>query len=328
MEDAASEMRVEGEHSLQSVAHFLRAELLAAFEKMPLGEIARLAEAILQAGAVALLGVGKSGFVAEKMAASMSSLGLRSFAVNPLEALHGDLGRILPGDLALLISKSGETEELHRLVPSLHRRNVRTWAMTSNARSRLAQSCEEILLLPDCRELDPHNMMPTTSVTLQMMVGDLVLMALLGKRGFKVEEFYANHPAGRIGRRLALLVCDVQIALDQCPLAAPDTVLIDGIPILSAGRSGCVLLVEEGRLKGIFTDGDLRRVLERHGAAALQQPLGAFATPAPRTTTPQALAVEAMRLMEERSPVTVLPVLENSLVVGLVRLHDIIQAGI
>ena len=166
-------------HCLQSAVALLQEELSLALKQMPLPSIQELAEACLEAGAVVFLGVGKSGFVADKMAASMSSLGMRAFAMHPVEALHGDLGRILAGDVAVLISKSGETEELCRLLPPLHARQVRTWAMTSNPNSRLAAGCQERLLLPECRELDPLNLVPTTSSTLQMMAGDLLLTELI-----------------------------------------------------------------------------------------------------------------------------------------------------
>lgn len=315
-------------HCLQSAVALLQEELSLALKQMPLESIQKLAEACLEAGAVVFLGVGKSGFVADKMAASMSSLGMRAFAMHPVEALHGDLGRILSGDVAVLISKSGETEELCRLLPPLHARRVHTWAMTSNPNSRLAAGCQGRLLLPECRELDPHNLVPTTSSTLQMMAGDLLLTELIDRRGMTSEEFHSNHPAGRIGRRLALRVQDLQLPLDQCPVVHPDISLLQALPVLSSGRSGCVLLVQEGKLTGIFTDGDLRRTLQVQGAAVLEEPIHRFATKTPRTVSPDELAIDALRSMETGAPVQALPVSDSTTLVGLLRLHDLVQAGI
>ena len=142
------------------------------------------------------------------------------------------------------------------------------------------------------------------------------------------EEFHSNHPAGRIGRRLALRVQDLQLPLHQCPVANPDVPLLQALPILSAGRSGCVLLVQEGRLVGIFTDGDLRRTLQVQGAAALEEPIHRFATKTPRTVSPDELAIDALRSMETGAPVQALPVSNGNALLGLLRLHDLVQAGI
>ena len=251
--------------------------------------------------------------------------------MHPVEAQHGDLGRIQPGDLALLLSKSGESEELLALLPSLQRRGVQIWALTGSRQSRLARSVTEAIVLPNARELDPHDVIPTTSTLLQLLIGDLLAMAVLQLRGTSLEEFHSNHPAGRIGRRLQLRVRDVMLPLEQTPRCRPDQSILELLAPLSAGRSGALVVVGAfGELLGLFTDGDLRRALEKAGPQALQSPVQQWATAVPRCIASDTLAAEALRLMESnpRQPISVMPVVVEQRLNGLLRLHDLLQVGI
>lgn len=302
-----------------------------AIEELDLTQIARLAESVVKAPAIILMGVGKSGLIAEKISATLSSIGLRGLAVHPVEAQHGDLGRIQPGDLAILLSKSGESEELLSLLPSLQRRGVQIWAITGSQQNRLARATAGVVILPEAPELDPHNIVPTTSTLLQLLVGDLLAMAVLSLKGTSLEEFHSNHPAGRIGRRLQLRVSDVMIPLEQTPRCRPDQRIFDLLAPLSAGRSGSLVLTGAAdELLGLFTDGDLRRALERGGPQALQSSVQQWATALPRCIAPDILAAEALRLMESNpsQPISVMPVVMGQKLLGLLRLHDLLQAGI
>jgi arabinose-5-phosphate isomerase len=304
--------------------------LLPAMQSLDTSALAQLSAEIQSAPAVVFVGVGKSGLIAEKTAATLSSIGIRALCVHPVEAQHGDLGRIQAGDLVICMSKSGESEELLSLLPSLRMKRARLWAITSNPRSRLAASVDASVQLPDSRELDPHNVVPTTSTLLQLLVGDLLAMAVLFAKGTTLEEFHANHPAGRIGRRLHLRVQNVMMPLEQTPVARPHEPLFTLLARLSQGCSGCLVITDaSGEINGIFTDGDLRRALEYRGPSALNLPISELATAQPRCLTADLLAVDALRLMESGDrPISVMPVRQGCKLIGLVRLHDLLKAGL
>jgi arabinose-5-phosphate isomerase len=316
---------------LRKLAYQTEQSLQSAIADLDLVQIARLAEATVQCPAVILMGVGKSGLIAEKISATLSSIGLRAFAVHPVEAQHGDLGRIQPGDLVLLLSKSGESDEMLAVLPSLKRRGVQIWAVTGSLQSRLARLATGAVVLPASRELDPHNIIPTTSTLLQLLIGDLLAMAVLDLKGTSLEEFHLNHPAGRIGRRLQLRVSDLMMPQEKTPRCSPSQSILDLLEPLSAGCSGCLAVTgPDHELLGLFTDGDLRRALERAGPQALQSPVQLWATASPRCISPETLAAEALRLMESNpsQPISVMPVVVEQKLVGLLRLHDLLQAGI
>jgi arabinose-5-phosphate isomerase len=299
--------------------------------QLPVEALERLSREIVQAPAVALIGIGKSGLIAEKIAATLSSLGVRAFSIHATEAQHGHLGLIQRDDVVLMLSKSGESEELLSVIPSLKHRGVRLWAMTSTGPSRLRSAVKETIDVPALRELDPHDTIPTTSTLIQLLLGDLLAMAVYSLRGTSLEDFQVNHPAGRIGRRLHLRVRDLMLPLDRTPKVSESLSVMEILAPLSEGCSGCVtLLGQNGCITGVFTDGDLRRALERGGSDALHSPVIGWASKTPRCTSPDRLAIEALRDMEADSsrPISVMPVVEEKTLVGLLRLHDLIQAGL
>ncbi len=283
-------------------------------------------------GKILLTGVGKSGLIAKKISLTMTSIGTRSFYLSPTNALHGDIGFVNEGDIFMLLSKSGESEELLNLVPYIRNKRAYPVAIVSNPQSRLAKACEFFLELPLYKELCPMNLVPTTSAILQGLFGDLLSVELMHRKKFTLESYALNHPAGRIGKRLTLKVEDLMLQGGDTPLCHPDDKLIDRLSELSNKRCGCLLVVDEAkRLQGIFTDGDLRRVLQKIGAKALDSSIKELMTKTPRSIAPGRLAWEAIQMMEEdqKSPVTVLPVLnEDSRVAGIIRMHDLLQAGV
>lgn len=282
-------------------------------------------------GIVYFTGIGKSGIVAQKLAMTLTSTGTKAFFLSSVDALHGDLGMLDKKDLFVILSKSGESDELLRLVPFVRNKNVKTVAWVSKEESRLSKACDFVAHLPLERELCPFNLAPTTSPALQMLYGDLLAVALMKVNGVTANDFAENHPAGRIGKRLTYRVRDVMLTGENIPLCHQQDRVLDLLVPLSDKRCGC-LLIHDGshRLLGIFTDGDLRRCLLQGGSAAMETPVEQFMSTHPKWIRPDALALEAMRLMEEDSqhPVTVLPVLEKGRIVGLVRMHDIVQTGI
>ncbi len=282
-------------------------------------------------GAIVLSGVGKSGHVAQKITATLLSTSTRAFYLDPTHAIHGDLGFVGEQDLFLAFSKSGESDELLELLPFIRKRGSKSIAIVSNERSRLARRCDFSISLPVERELCPFDLAPTTSTAVQMLFGDLLAVALMRAKQIPIGVIARNHPGGLIGRRISLKVSDLMRKEGDIPLCSPQDRLIDVLHELSMKRCGCLLVVDEKKgLLGIFTDGDLRRSLETRGADSLESRVRDLMTPSPKSISTEMLALEAMRCMEEdpSRPVMVMPVLENSSVVGLLRMHDILQAGL
>lgn len=294
------------------------------------------AEEILQkflscTGSLIFTGVGKSGIIAQKLVMTLLSIGTKAFFLPPIDALHGDLGILNEKDLFIVLSKSGETDELVRLIPHVRKKRAQIISFVSNLSSRIAESSDLSICLPLLKELCPFNLAPTTSTTLQLIVGDVLAIAMMKKKNFTLDEFALNHPAGMIGKKITLHVSDIMLKQDKIPFCKPSSRLIDVLCELSEKRCGCLLVVnEEKNLLGIFTDGDLRRSLQNHGTQVLEKPILELMTPSARWTEKNRLAIDAMKQMEEdpKRLITVLPVLENSKVVGLLRMHDILQAGL
>lgn len=283
-------------------------------------------------GMVICTGIGKSGFIAKKIAATMISTNTRAFFLSPVDALHGDIGIAAQGDICLLFSKSGESEELLSLMPSLRNKGVKTIAIVSNQESRLAKSADIFMHLPLQKELCPYDLAPTTSCLIQLIFGDVLAIALMNLRKFTIEDMALNHPAGRIGKRASLKVKDLMITGDNLPVVTKNQKIIDILVVLSSKRCGCVLVKDaENKLIGIFTDGDLRRSLEKEGSKALENTLENLMTKSPRKISPDSLATEAVRIMEgnKNNEITILPVVEEGgTLIGLVKLHDLIQTGV
>lgn len=279
-------------------------------------------------GSIIWTGVGKSGHVGAKIASTMASTGTPSFFLPPAEALHGDLGRVRKGDFLIVLSKSGESEELLPFIEAVKRRGVGIAAVVSKRGSRLGKIADREIVLPVLREICPFDLAPTTSSAIQLLFGDLLAIALMEKRRFPIDAYGENHPGGAIGKKVHRRVFEVMLQGEMLPLAGPDDLLGAVLPELSAKRSGCLLVEEGGFLQGIFTDGDLRRILQAHGKDALELPLKRLMTKSARVIGQNALAIEAMRQMEEEPSITALPVVEEGRIVGLVRLHDILQQEI
>ncbi len=281
-------------------------------------------------GLLVLTGVGKSGIIAEKIAMTLVSTGTRAIYLPAMNFLHGDIGIISQGDLVLMLSKSGESEELLDLLPHIRRRGAKTLALISNPESRLAKKADMSLCLPVEKELCPFDMAPTISTEVQLLFGDALAMALMSKRGFRLDDYALNHPSGLIGRKISLRVRDLMKKGADIPFCLPSDRLADVIVELSDKKCGCLLVCSsEKQLLGIFTDGDLRRSLQVNRATVLEKKMEELMTKDPLKVEPDCLAVHALELME-KSPkrlVTVLPVAEGSQVVGILRMHDIIQAG-
>lgn len=303
------------------------------FEKLDLSAAEEILNILLnRTGMTILCGVGKSGTVAKKIAETMTSIGERAIFLSPSNALHGDIGIVNAQDVCLMFSKSGESEELLHLIPFLRNRHATLVAVVCEEENSLARACDVVIHLPLEQELCPFDMVPTTSTTIQMIFGDVLAIAIMRKKNFSMDQYALNHPAGRIGRRITMKVQDLMITGNDIPTAKPSDTLVDTLHELSNKRCGCVLILNESQqLIGIFTDGDLRRTLQTRGTNALEAPLHEIMTQRPRHTNPDILAIEAMRTMEanQKSPITVLPVLnENSEVVGMIKMHDIVQSGI
>jgi len=283
-------------------------------------------------GKVVVIGVGKSGNVAHKIAATMTSTGTAAMYLHPSDALHGGMGIVNSEDTVVALSNSGETYELLEMLPYLKHRQVAIIAVVGNLRSTLARRADVVLDATVDQEACPFNLAPTTSTTVMLAIGDALAMTLMEVKGFQVEDFALNHPAGRLGKRLTLRVCDLMHGEAGNPIITTDKSLLEVVQAISRGGLGAVNVVDhEGRLVGIITDGDVRRTLDRGRLADLENLRSeAMMTTHPIVITPDALAYAALQLMEDRpSQISVLPVVEaDGRAVGLVRLHDIIRSGL
>jgi arabinose-5-phosphate isomerase len=274
-------------------------------------------------GQVAVTGMGKSGLIGQKISATLASTGTPSLFLHPAEAIHGDLGRLVGRDVVVAISYSGDTQELLALVPSVKRLGAPLVALTGNPASALAAAADVHLDVSISEEACPLGLAPTASTTAALAMGDALAMALLERRGFTVDDFAVLHPGGRLGQRL-LRVEDRMHAAPNIPRVAPDTKMKDVLFEMTRHRLGMTTVVEDGgRLVGMISDGDLRRLMERHGYTLLDRAASECMTSRPATVGPRQLAAAALALMEERK-ITSLPVVEaDGRVAGVVHLHDL-----
>jgi arabinose-5-phosphate isomerase len=282
-------------------------------------------------GSVATIGAGTSGIVARKIAATLTSTGTSALFVHPTDALHGGLGVIGREEVVIAVSNSGETEEISALMPYLSSREVKVIAIVGNLDSSLAKQAAVALDSFAEREAGPHGLVPTASVAVALAIGDALALTVMETKGITREAFAANHPSGRLGRRLTLRVRDVMHAAPEQPSIGPQTPLMEVVGAITEGGLGAVNIVDgDGRLLGIVTDGDLRRTLQRSSPAQLGDLRAEeVMTAEPVQISPDAMAYEALRLMEDRpSQIAVLPVVENGLCLGLVRLHDLVRIGL
>ncbi len=275
-------------------------------------------------GRVIVTGMGKSGHVGQKLAATLASTGTPGFFVHPSEASHGDLGMITREDVVLALSWSGETVELTNLVDYSRRFRVPLIAVTSKPESTLATAADIVLALPQAREACPHGLAPTTSTVMQLALGDALAIALLESRGFTPSDFKVFHPGGRLGAALRH-VRDLMHAREALPLASPDTPMAEALVVMTEKSLGCLGIVgADGRLAGIVTDGDLRRHM---GEGLLSRPAGEIMTANPKTVPPDLLASQALDILNA-SQITALFVVEDGRPVGLVHVHDLLRAGV
>ncbi len=302
------------------------AQSVAALEARIDESFAGALEAILDShGRVIVAGVGKSGIIGRKIAATLTSTGTPATFLHPVEALHGDLGIVDAGDVAILLSKSGETDELRGLVEFLGRLGVRLVAMTANVRSSLARQAEFVLDCSVAEEACPHDLAPTSSTTAALAMGDALAVALLLRRGFGREDFARLHPGGALGRRLLLTVRDVMLTTDL-PLLRPDATMRECVVLLAEKRGTVAVVDDDATLLGVVTSGDLTRLMERE-EHFFSIAVSKIMTRHPRTAEPGQLAAAAVGLME-RHGIMALPVVdETEHVIGMVHLHDLMRAG-
>jgi arabinose-5-phosphate isomerase len=281
------------------------------------------------ASKVIVTGVGKSGVIAQKIAQTLTSTGTIAIFVHPSDALHGGLGVITAGDVVIAVSNSGETDEIVAMLPTLVNRRVPTIAIVGNVDSTLARKADVVLDASVDKEACPLNLAPTTSTTVSLAIGDAIAMTIMEVRGLTAEDFAANHPAGRLGRRLTMKVRDL---MHESPEITPDSSWIEVVKAISKFALGAVNITDKsGKLVGIVTDGDLRRSIERTEAGKLGSLAAAeMMTEDPITASPEMLAYDALRLMENRSSqISVLPVVDEAgKCIGLLRLHDVVRSGL
>lgn len=278
---------------------------------------------------VVVTGVGKSGVIAQKIAQTLTSTGTVAVFVHPSDALHGSLGMITKSDVVVALSNSGETDEIIAILPAIRQRGVKVIAIVGNTDSTLASKADVVLDASVDKEACPLNLAPTTSTTVALAIGDAVAMALMESRGLTAEDFAANHPAGRLGKRLTIRVENL---MQESPNIAAGANWLDVVKAISKHALGAVNVVDEsGCLVGIVTDGDLRRTIEKTPPERLSE-LSAndMMTRGPITASSDMLAYDALRLMEDRpSQISVLPVVdEDGNCVGLLRLHDVVRSGL
>ncbi|MCS6990002.1 MAG: KpsF/GutQ family sugar-phosphate isomerase [Chloroherpetonaceae bacterium] len=321
--------------AFQQVVELLRSEAKAIEEcaaRLNPVDVERAVSLICAAkGKVVALGVGKSGIIAQKIAATMTSTGTQAVAVHPTDAMHGDLGYVSSNDVALAISNSGETDELLALLPHLKHRGVPIVAIVGNLKSTLARKADAVLNATIQKEAGYLNLAPTTSASVALAIGDAIAMAVMRAKGINAEDFAINHPAGRLGKRLTLRVEDLMHSGRDNPTVSPASSWIEVIGALTEKSLGAVNVVDgDGNLLGIITDGDVRRTVQRVKPADLERLTAEkMMTRNPITIAPERLAVEALDLMENRpSQISVLPVVSGKKCVGLIRIHDIARRGL
>jgi arabinose-5-phosphate isomerase len=290
--------------------------------------LAAVALILERRGRVVVSGIGKSGHIARKIASTLSSTGTPAYFLHPAEANHGDLGMIESGDVFIALSHSGESEELLSIIPQVKRRGAKLIAITGGGDSTLARECDVLLDAGVAQEACPHNLAPTASTTAALALGDALAVALLDARGFSADDFARSHPGGSLGRRLLTHVADVMRTGADMPAVREDATFKQAVLEMSRGRMGMTaVLGGEGEVLGIFTDGDLRRALDKviDFEATLVRKI---MTAAPRTIRPEALAVEAVQLMERHKVNQLLVVDERGRLVGALNMHDLFRAKV
>lgn len=300
--------------------------LAARLEGAMAGDFSRAVELVLRCGGsngrVVVTGMGKSGIIAQKIAATLSSTGSPALFLHPAEAVHGDVGVLMTGDVVIALSASGETEEILRLLATLKRKGDALISFCCNLQSTLAQASDVALNCGVEREACGLNLAPTASTTVMLALGDALAIAVSLRKGFRAEDFAELHPGGKLGKRLAK-VADLMHAGENIPVVTPRTPMADVIYEMSSKKLGITTVQEGGRLRGVISDGDLRRLLEREGGAALSKMAGEAMNSQPKTIGAGELAAKALAILEERKITSLIVVDADQRVQGVVHLHDL-----
>jgi arabinose-5-phosphate isomerase len=319
-----------------AVQSFLRLESEAIAQtatRLKQDEIERVVQLLAGCkGKIVILGIGKSGIIAQKIAATMTSTGTGALHLHPSDALHGGIGIINADDVVMILSNSGETDEIIEMLPYLKRRQVPLIALVGNLNSTLARRADAVIDGSVDQEACPLNLAPTTSTTVALALGDALALTLMQVKGLTPDDFAVNHPAGQLGKRLTLTVADLMHSGPENPTIGLSAMWVEVVQGISAGGLGAVSVVDDaGCLAGIITDGDLRRAIQRLDHEALTDlKCDEIMTRNPTVANPELLAYDALQLMEDRpSQISVLPVVDGGRVcVGLIRLHDIVRSGL
>ncbi len=283
---------------------------------------------LLCRGRVVVSGIGKSGHIARKIASTLASTGTPAFFVHPAEASHGDLGMVTRDDVFLALSNSGESAELLTLIPVLKRQGAKLLALTGNAASTLSREADVHLYAGAAQEACPLNLAPTASTTAALALGDAMAVALMRARGFTQDEFALSHPGGALGRRLLTLVRDVMRSGPDAPRVSAKATLTDALLEMSRGRMGMTAVVDDAQtVQGIFTDGDLRRAIEK-GQDLRKTAITGIMSPNPRTIGPERLAAEAVEIMERGKVTQLLVVDDGKRLLGALNIHDLFRGKV
>ena len=322
------------EAMLKHAQDVLRMEAEAILELVPRvdANFAAAVSLILECpGRTVITGMGKSGIIGRKMAATFASTGTPSFYLHPAEGIHGDLGMVTADDVVIALSNSGETGEILNILPSLRRIGAKIIAMVGNASSTLAKNSDVVLDVGVEKEACPLGLAPTSSTTAALAYGDAIALALLQKRNFTASQFAVFHPGGSLGRKLLLTVGNIMHKGEENPLVSAETTVQEALFVITDKGLGAVSVVDEdGKMLGVLTDGDIRRGLSK-GVDFLQRSVADLMTKAPKYITADKLAAQALHLMESNQPkpITVLPVLdENKVVIGLLHMTDLVRQGV
>ncbi len=303
-------------------------EILHSAENINLEIVNAAREIYACEGRVVVVGLGKSGHVGRKISATLASLGTPSFFLHAAEAFHGDLGMVRREDVGLLISNSGASSEIVSLLPHFQRIGAKMIAITGSLNSPLAQHSDIVINAHVETEGDPLQLAPMSSTTLELVIGDAIAALVTILRGLKREDFALFHPGGTLGRKLLTRVMDVMGTGEQLPIVKKGVTVKDALFVITGKGYGATCVVDENdNLIGIFTDGDLRRLMEKSGNDAFNTKIENAMTMTPKTINPEALAAEAVRIMEENE-ISVLIAVKNNKPVGIVHIHELLKAGI
>lgn len=319
---------------LEQARQVLRMEAEAVLEQVErIDEHFKAAVEMIMAcpGRTVITGMGKSGIIGRKMAATLASTGTPSFYLHPAEGIHGDLGMVTEGDVVIALSNSGETGEVLHILPSLRRIGAKLIAMVGNPNSTLAKNSDIVLNVGVTREACPLGLAPTSSTTAALAYGDALALALLSKRKFTASQFAVFHPGGSLGRKLLLTVEDIMHSGTENPLVKADISVQDALFVITDKGLGAVSVIDDdNKMLGVLTDGDIRRGLSK-GVDFLKRPVTELMTASPKTITKEKLAAQALHIMESNrpKPITVLPVVDaENHVIGLLHMTDLVRQGV